>query len=49
MQLALDLVYGAPRRYTGDLRLSADGSTLSGEVRDTSESTKESLALTCGR
>jgi hypothetical protein len=45
VHFALDIVHGAPRRYEGDLRLSSDRNTLSGEVRDASSGRKESLAL----
>ena len=49
VHVALDLVYGAPRRYEGDLRLSSDRSTLSGEMRDQTSGTKAPLALTRAR
>lgn len=49
LRIALDLVYGAPRRYEGDLRLSSDRNMLNGEVVDTSSSNKASLTLTRGQ
>jgi hypothetical protein len=49
VDFALDLVYGGPRRYEGSLALSADGTLLSGTVRDTQSGSQESLALTRSR
>ena len=49
VDFALDLVHGGPRRYEGALTLSADRNTMSGEVRDASGATKDSLALTRAR
>ncbi|MES2564063.1 MAG: toll/interleukin-1 receptor domain-containing protein [Pseudomonadota bacterium] len=46
IRIALNLVYGAPRRYEGDLRLSSDRNMMNGEVVDTSSSNKASLTLT---
>ena len=48
VEFGLDLVYGVGR-YEGTLRLSRDGTTLSGEVRDAQRGTKGPLALTRGR
>jgi hypothetical protein len=49
VDFALDVVYGGPRRYEGALRLSPDQNMMSGEVRDASSATKDSLALTRAR
>jgi len=45
VEFVLDLVYGVGR-YEGTLRLSRDGTTLSGEIRDAQRGTKGPLALT---
>ena len=49
VEFVLELVFGAPLRYTGSLRLSDDGTMLIGEVRDTSRGAKESLVLVRAR
>jgi hypothetical protein len=48
LEFSLDLVYESQRRLTGDLRVSADRNSLSGEVRDTRGS-KALLVLTRAR
>lgn len=45
VEFVLDLVYGVGR-YEGTLKLSRDGMTLSGEIRDAARATKGPLALT---
>ena len=45
LRFKLDLVYGGPRLYAGELKLSEDGNTLSGEVRDTVSGAKDTLIL----
>ena len=49
LEFALTLVYGQPHRYEGTLKLSSDGSTLSGEVRDVRRGAKETMALSRAR
>ena len=45
LRFRLDLVYGGPRLYEGELRLSADGNMLSGDVRDALSGAKDRLVL----
>ncbi len=49
VSFVLDTIYGNRRRYEGALRLSRDGSTLSGEVRDALTGSRASMALTRNR
>ncbi|HET7158601.1 MAG TPA: toll/interleukin-1 receptor domain-containing protein [Burkholderiales bacterium] len=45
IRVSLNLVYGAPRRFEGELRLSSDSNTLSGEIIDTTSNHKTSETL----
>ena len=45
VRFRLDLVYGGPRLYDGELRLSPDGNMLSGDVHDSVSGAKDSLIL----
>jgi TIR domain len=49
LDFALTLVYGQPHRYEGTLKVSSDGSTLTGEVHDVRRGAKERMALSRAR